>query len=84
VCLDAIDSGVIADGRSVAVIDAIFGTTYAKKLPRGRELEWGRVDFHPLPPPPPGIQAGGIGWYLAFKYNSAGELEDYLLTNRQK
>jgi len=84
VCLDAIDTGVIADGRSVAVVDAIFGTTYAKKLPPGRELAWGFVDFHPLPPPPPGIQVGGIGWYLAFKYNSAGELEDYLLTNRQK
>lgn len=84
VCLDAIDTGVIADRRSVAVVDAIFGTTYTKKLPRRRELEWGFVDFHPLPPPPPGIQAGGIGWYLAFKYNSAGQLEDYFLTNRQK
>jgi hypothetical protein len=34
VCLDTIDAGVIARDRPVAVVDAIFGTTYAKKLPR--------------------------------------------------
>jgi hypothetical protein len=27
VCLDAIDAGVIAPGHSVAVVDALFGTT---------------------------------------------------------
>jgi len=38
VCLDAIDSGVIARGRPMAVVDAIFGTSYAKKLPLGAHL----------------------------------------------
>jgi hypothetical protein len=31
VCLDAIDAGVIARGRPVVVVDAVFGTTYARK-----------------------------------------------------
>jgi hypothetical protein len=88
VCLNAIDVGVIAEGRSVAVVDAIFGTTYAKKLPRvGAGLDAGFVDFHPLPPPPSSgrhIQAAQVGWYLAFKFDSAGRLQDYCLTNLHK
>ena len=52
VCLEAIDAGLVARGHSVAVVDAVFGTTYAKRLPPpGGELEWGTVDFHLLPPP---------------------------------
>jgi hypothetical protein len=88
VCLDAIDAGVIAEGRSVAVVDAIFGTTYARKLPRvGAGLEAGFVDFHPLPPPPSTgrhIQAAHVGWYFAFKFDSTGKLQDYCLSNLQK
>src|ERR1700740_3070851 len=38
---EAIDAGVVARGRSVVVVDAVFGTTYARKLPRGSELETG-------------------------------------------
>jgi hypothetical protein len=65
VCLDAIDVGVIARGRSVTVVYAIFGTTYPRKLPRGSELETGVVDFDPLPPPPSGgFAAAHIGWYF--------------------
>src|ERR1700747_2837990 len=46
VCLEAIDAGVIAVGRSVAVVDAIFGTSYAKKRrPPRHELETGIVEF---------------------------------------
>ena len=47
VCLDAIDSGLIGDLRPVAVVDAIFGTTYAGKLPLGKEFEDGRCGFPP-------------------------------------
>ena len=60
----------------MAVVDAIFGTTYAKKLPRvGAGLDAGFVDFHPFPPPPSSgrhIQAAHVGWYLAFKFDSTG------------
>lgn len=84
VCLDAIDTGVIARDRSVAVVDAIFGTTYARKLPRGRELETGVVDFHPLPPPSDAFAAAHIGWYFAFKFDSTGRLQDYSLSNLHK
>ena len=74
VCLDAIDAGVIAEGRSVAVVDAIFGTTYARKLPRaGRGLDAGVVRFHPLPPPPSDkIQAATTGWFFVFEFDSSG------------
>jgi hypothetical protein len=42
VCLDALDAGVVARSRSVAVVDAVFGTTYARKLPpAGGGLEAG-------------------------------------------
>jgi hypothetical protein len=82
VCIEAIDAGVIAVGRPVAVVDAIFGTTYAKRLPPPRDLEMGVVDFHPLPPPPRNdVQAGHIGWYFGFSYDSAGRLKDYSLSN---
>jgi hypothetical protein len=85
VCLDAIDSGVIAQDRSVAVVDAIFGTTYASKLPRGSELEKGVVHFHPQPPSPRNdVQVPYVGWYFAFKFDSAGRLQDYHLSNLHK
>lgn len=85
VCLDAIDAGVIARDRSVAVVDAIFGTTYAKKLPRGIELEKGVVDFHPpLLSGSDRVASAYVGWYLAFEYDSAGMLQNYYLTNTHK
>jgi hypothetical protein len=88
VCREAIDAGVIAEGRSVAVVDAIFGTAYAKKLPRvGTGLDAGVVRFHPLPPPPssgPHIQAATTGWFFVFEFDSAGRLESYYLTNLHK
>ena len=86
VCLDAIDSGVVARGRSVAVVDAIFGTAYSRELPPGIELEAGVVDFHPLPPShgDRSVQVAHIGWYLAFKFDSAGKLQDYFLSNLHK
>jgi hypothetical protein len=82
-CLDAIDAGVVARNRSVAVVDAIFGTTYARKLPlEGGGLETGVVDFHPSPPSPSdAVQAAYIGWYLAFEFDSAGRLQNYYLSN---
>lgn len=85
VCLDAIDAGVVARGRSVTVVDAIFGTHYAKKLPSGSEFESGVVYFHPLPPPPSdAMQAAHIGWYFAFEFDSAGMLQNYYLSNLHK
>jgi hypothetical protein len=83
VCLDAIDAGVVARDRSVTVIDAVFGTTYASKLPpAGGGLEKGVVDFHPSQPSPSdAVQAAYIGWYLAFEFDSAGKLQDYYVTN---
>jgi len=85
VCLEAIDAGVIARGRSVAVVDAVFGTTYAKKLPAGAELETGVVDFHHSPPSPSNkIAASHVGWYLAFRFDSAGKLQNYYLSNVHK
>jgi hypothetical protein len=83
VCIEAIDAGVIAVGSPVAVVDAIFGTSYVKKRrPRLHELETGTVDFHPLPPPPrDDIQAGHVGWYFGFSFDSAGKLANYSLSN---
>jgi hypothetical protein len=85
VCLEAIDAGVIAVGRSVAVADVIFGTTYARKLPRaGRGLDAGVVLFHPLPPPSDNIQAATTGWFFVFEFDSAGRLKNYYLSNLHK
>ena len=85
VCLEAVDARVIARGRSVADVDAIFGTAYAKKLPAGSELEWGVVHFRPSPPSPSDkIAAGYVGWYLAFQFDSAGTLQNYHLSNVHK
>lgn len=85
VCLDAIDAGVIADDSSVAVIDAIFGTTSARNLPRGRALADGIVRFHPLPPPPSNkIQAEEVGWYFVFQFDSGGRVRNYYLSNLHK
>ena len=69
----------------MAVVDAIFGTTYARKLPRGAELEKGVVHFHPLPPSPRNdVQVPYVGWYFAFKFDSSGALQDYHLSNLHK
>ena len=86
ICLEALDGGLVARGRSVTVVDAVFGTAYAKKLPHtGRELEWGTVDFHPLPPPPSDAMAAGhIGWYLALEFDSNGAVQNYYLSNVHK
>jgi hypothetical protein len=85
VCLEAIDAGVIARGRSVAVVDAVFGTTYARKLPPSHELDWGVVHFRPSPPSPSDkVAAAYVGWYLAFQLDSAGTLQNYYLSNVHK
>lgn len=85
VCLDAIDAGVIKRGRGVAVVDAIFGTNYAKKLPSGSEPEGGIVYFQPqLQSPRNDVQQAFVGWYLAFKFDSNGTLQDYYLSNLHK
>jgi hypothetical protein len=85
VCLHAIDAGVVARGRSVAVLDAIFGTTYASKLRRGIELEKGVVNFRPpLLSGSDRVASAHAGWYLAFEFDSAGKLQAYYLSNVHK
>ncbi len=86
VCLDAIDAGVVARGRSVAVVDAVFGTNYARKLPpAGGGLEVGVVEFLPFPlPPSDAVAAAHTGWYLAFEFDSTGSLQNYYLSNLHK
>ena len=85
VCLDAIDAGVVARGRPVAVIDAVFGTTYARKLPPAGGLETGVVHFHPsLPSGSDAAASAYIGWYLAFEFDSTGRLQNYSLSNVHK
>lgn len=86
VCLDAIDAGIVARGRSVADVDAVFGTTFAKKLPgKGAGLEWGVVHFHPPLESGSDKKASGyIGWFLAIQFYSDGTLENYYLTNVHK
>jgi hypothetical protein len=82
VCLEAIDAGQIARGNSVAIVDAVFGTTCAKKLPTGREPEWGVVEFHPLPLlPGDAMSAAHAGWYLAVEFDSSGAVQNYYLSN---
>ena len=84
-CIDAIDAGVVARDRSVAVVDAVFGTTYARKLPRGSKLETGVVDFHPpLPSGSDAVASAHTGWYLAFEFDSTGRLQNYYLSNLHK
>lgn len=85
VCLDAMDAGVVARGRSVAVVDAVFGTTYARKLPpTGSRFPAGVVEFHPLQPPPNEAYAAAcVGWYLAFEFDSTGRLQNYYLSNKR-
>jgi hypothetical protein len=86
VCLAAIDAGVIARDRSVAVVDAVFGTTYAaKRMPRAGTLEVGVVDFRPSPRSgSDAVASGSSGWYLAFEFDSTGTLQNYYLSNVHK
>ena len=85
VCLDAIDAGIIARGRPVGVVDRIFGTNYAKDLPPGSELEIGGVYFRTqLPSTTDTAQVARVGWYLSFKFDSKGALQDYYLSNLHK
>lgn len=86
VCLEAIDAGVVARDHSVADVDAIFGTTYATKLPRkGSGLEVGVVDFHPTPRSGSNaVASGNSGWYLTFEFDSDGRLQNYYLSNLHK
>jgi hypothetical protein len=86
VCIEAIDARVIAVGRPVAVVDAIFGTTYAKKLPPPRQRETGVVDFYQPQPSSPrnDVQVPFVGWYFGFSFGSGGHLEDYSLSNVHK
>jgi len=84
ICIKAIDAGIIKPGAQVAVLDAIFGTSYSDSLPRRGSLGDGLVYFSPQIIPPPGVQAGHTGWYIFFTFDSTGELESYALTNIHK
>ncbi len=86
-CIDAINQGLVHRGGPVGNIDLIFGTDFARQLPaKGQPDETGVVDFSNLRPAPPSdsIAAASTGWYLAFKFDQQGLIQDYYLSNLHK
>jgi hypothetical protein len=90
VCLQAIDTGVISPGVSIAVIDAIAETHFASDLPTGDTNREGVVYFFQLTPKPSPVigqtpAAGGhVGWYLSATYDHSGNVKSYYLSNIHK
>ena len=77
VALTAIDDGVIRTLGPVPVslVDEIFGTQLASKLPNRKEgTRTGLVNF----------TAAGGGWFLAVEYSREGNIDSYYLTNIRK
>jgi hypothetical protein len=86
-CIDAINHGLIHRGGPVGNIDQIFGTDYSRTLPaKGQPDETGVVNFsNPRQPPPSdAVGAASTGWYLAFKFDYQGSIQDYHLSNLHK
>lgn len=75
VALNAIDDGVIHTFAPVSLVDEIFGTQLASKLPDTNDKTLtGSVNF-----------AGpGAGWFLAVEYSRKGDIYNYYLTNIPK
>lgn len=75
VALNAIDDSVIRTFGPVSLVDEIFGTQLASKLPdRKEETRTGFVNF----------AAPGAGWFLAVEYFRKGDIYSYYLTNIRK
>jgi len=86
-CIDAINQGLVHRGGPVGNIDLIFGTGVSRQLPtKGQPDETGVVNFGtPLrAPPSDAIAAARTGWYLAFKFDHQGLIQDYFLSNLHK
>jgi hypothetical protein len=82
VCLKAIDEGVIQTFGPVHVsmIDTLFGTHLASKLPtKSERTKWSRVYFSPLA----GSESSDSeqSWFLAVEYAFDGTLQDYYVSN---
>ncbi len=86
-CIDAINQGLVHRGGPVGNIDLIFGTDVSRQLPaKGQPDETGVVNFsNPRPAPPSdSIAAASTGWYLAFKFDQQGLIQNYYLSNLHK
>ena len=86
-CIDFINRGAICRGGPIGNIDQIFGTDYSRKPPaKGQPDETGVVNFtNPRQPPPSdAVGAASTGWYLAFKFDYQGSIQDYHLSNLHK
>ena len=86
VCLIAIDQGLIKRTGLISVVDELFGTRFADRLPsRKEEFRTGTVDFLPSKPSSDNsVAAGHKGWFLAITYDFNGEIQNYYLTNLHK
>jgi NAD(P)H-hydrate repair Nnr-like enzyme with NAD(P)H-hydrate epimerase domain len=88
--LRAIDEGTIKQGRPVAVVDAIFGTHFASRLPVGQGgVETDYIRFGKQISPPPGdsgkaMAFGYLGWFMQIKYDEKGIIQSYHLNNLWK
>lgn len=86
ICLQAIDSGVIVTTGPVSVIDQIFGTQYAGKLPTKKQVERTvqvrfRGDGNPASDPSTNVSDAARKWFLAVQYDYNGDIQNYYLSN---
>jgi hypothetical protein len=95
VCLNAIDSQIIARGATVSVVNTIFDTHFgpARAGSLKKEGVLLSVQFsQPSPSPPKNaegqrVKTGGVsyvGWYLDFDYDERGMIQNYNLSNIHK
>jgi hypothetical protein len=91
VCLRAIDEGLIHSGVHISLIDEVFDTHFAEKLPTGQVPSQGAaVNFAPQAPSTPKSDGGVmqasdyVGWYLALQYDQQGNVLKYYLSNVHK
>lgn len=91
VCLRAIDEGLIHSGGPVSLIDEIFGSRFAEKLPKGQEPSRSdAVYFTPqassTPKPDARVTQASdyVGWYLGLQYDQQGNVLKYYLSNVHK
>lgn len=91
ICIEAINRKVICEGCSVANLDKLFATHFVKPDPGAEGFDHlynGGVNFGPPPLAPSKIEGMAApafeGWYLAFKYDKAGRIVTYSLSNIRK
>lgn len=89
ICLRAIDEGKIYRGGPVLNIDQIFGTNFASKLPKEREMAPGLILFATQPKATPSARGyieavPYVGWYLSLDYDHDGRVQYYFFSNLHK